>query len=108
MIDYEALFRAERARVEERRPVESLLKAPVSPLAKRCIEALYIIYPGTISRAGLTEIIYRYHRSGGPEYAVGSIAVTMHKANKVLKRFGWRMGASAMGKRDDIGLRPIQ
>lgn len=91
MIDYEALFRAERAKVEERR-----------------IEALYIIYPGTISRAGLTEIIYRYHRSGGPEYAVGSIAVTMHKANKVLKRFGWRMGASAMGKRDDIGLRPIQ
>lgn len=95
------------APITELLPINALLAAPVSPLAARCVLVLSRLYPNTISTNDLASIVYQDDAHGGPENARLSLAVTFVVANKILKQCGWRIGASSPGKRDDIGLRPL-
>lgn len=95
------------APIAEPSPIEALKHANVGPLVGRAIEVLSAIYPHTISRDDLADMVYVERRGGGPHWANSSIGVMIYRANKTLAKSGWRIGASAMGKRDDIGLRPL-
>src|SRR5258708_2136115 len=96
------------APIAELLPIDALLAAPIAPTAKKCLDALYRLHPKTISLNRLADIVYQGDAAGGPEDAPAAISMSLYSANKVLKHTGWRMGASRHGKRDDIGLRPIQ
>lgn len=86
---------------------ESLLYADMGPIAKRAVKFLLTIYPHTISRQELANIVYQDDLEGGPVWANGSLGVLLHKANKDIKSSGWRIGSSARGRKDGIGLRKL-
>lgn len=89
-------------------PIETLMEAPISPLAKRILSVLITAYPLSMTREILAREVYMNAPQGGPLSATEVIGVTMHHANLKLVPLGWRMGARASGKREDVALRRVQ
>lgn len=75
-----------------RPPVEALAYLSCGSVAKRAVEALLSIYPRTITKRQLADMVYASDPNGGPDDAENSLSVSLCIANRRLKMMGWRIG----------------
>lgn len=90
-------------------PIESLVDASNGAEGSRIIGLLIDAYPRHVQTQRIANLVYCDDPNGGPDFAVETIRVIVHRLRKTLPRYGWtipigKRGAGSQGYR----LAPIE
>lgn len=81
-------------------PVGSLVFADLRGRQRRVVEAMVDAYPRPLESNALAGMVWGDDPTGGPDDALRSMNVHIHRANKVIAAFGWRIvGRKGAGRR---------
>ncbi|MER9355534.1 helix-turn-helix domain-containing protein [Mesorhizobium sp. M0514] len=72
-----------------RAPIDGLAGAALTNQQRQMVAEMVRVYPKSVSRDRLFDILYQLDPDGGPESISNNVAVRIHKIRKVIERFGW-------------------